>query len=88
MRTFLVNERFDFGRSTGLRKKIAAQIPGAVKRMSSFQPAKELVFLDRMVAGHYGNLRVLGPVVPLMAMVRAYLDLWGASGLDLVPDGG
>jgi predicted unusual protein kinase regulating ubiquinone biosynthesis (AarF/ABC1/UbiB family) len=69
---FLHTDLFDYASST-IHDEVVRQIPGVLKRMSSFQPAKELVFLDRMVAGHYGNLRKLRARVPSLRLLRPML---------------
>jgi predicted unusual protein kinase regulating ubiquinone biosynthesis (AarF/ABC1/UbiB family) len=78
---FLHVDEFDYGTST-IHDDVVKQIPGVMKRMASFQPAKELIFLDRMVAGHYGNLRKLGARVPSLRLLRPLID--GFDEADLV----
>lgn len=41
--------------------------------MASFQPPPELVFIDRAVAGHYGNLRKIGARGRPLAMLWPYI---------------
>ena len=77
---FLKNEVFDYASST-IHDEVVKQIPGVIKRMSSFQPAKELIFLDRMVAGHYGNLRKLRARVPSLRLLRPLLDEFSSDAL-------
>lgn len=64
---------FDYSRST-VHDDVVKLIPGSIKRMSSFQPATELIFLDRTVVGHYGNMRILGSRVPSYTFLKGYLD--------------
>jgi predicted unusual protein kinase regulating ubiquinone biosynthesis (AarF/ABC1/UbiB family) len=64
---------FDYGRAT-LHDEVVKLIPASVKRLASFQAATELIFLDRTVAGHYGNMRILAARVPTYALLRGYLD--------------
>lgn len=64
---------FDYGRST-LHDEVVKLIPASLKRMSSFQPATELIFLDRTVVGHYGNMRILESRVPSYTLLARYLD--------------
>src|SRR5690606_13175731 len=52
---FLENPSFDFGASR-VHEAVIKQVPGVMKCMASFRPAQELIFLNRMIAGHYGNL--------------------------------
>ncbi len=56
---FVHDELFDYAAAT-LHDEVLKLVPGALKRMASFQPPVELVFIDRMIGGHYGNLRKLG----------------------------
>ena len=39
-----------------------------------FQPATELIFLDRTVVGHYGNMRILESRVPSYTFLKGYRD--------------
>ena len=64
---------FDDGRST-VHDEVVKLIPASIKRMSSFQPATELIFLDRTVVGHYGNMRILECRVPSYTFLKGYLD--------------
>lgn len=60
MRPLLGDEPYDFGGSQ-LQTEAIKLVPGFLtKYLGSFQPPVELVFLDRVVVGHYGNLRKLG----------------------------
>ena len=69
---FLADDVFDYGASK-IHEEVLKQVPGALKRMESFQPPSELVFIDRAVAGHYGNLRKIGARGRFLAMLRPYL---------------
>jgi len=69
---FLADDIFDCGRST-IHDDVIKQVPGALKRIESFQPPSELVFIDRAIAGHYGNLRKLGARGRFLAMLRPYI---------------
>ena len=64
---------FDYGRST-VHDEVVKLIPASIKRMASFQPATELIFLDRTVVGHYGNMRILESRVPSYTFLKGYLD--------------
>ena len=70
---FLENPVFDYGQAK-IHDDVVAMIPKAMRNIASFQPAKEMVFLDRMVAGHYGNLRLLKANVPVLETLKSYLD--------------
>lgn len=69
---------FDYGRST-LHDEVVKLIPGSLKRIASFQPATELIFLDRTVVGHYGNMRILESRVPSYTLLARYLDGFAGS---------
>lgn len=69
---FLADEVFDYGRST-IHDEVLKQVPNALKRLESFQPPSELVFIDRAIAGHYGNLRKIGARGRFLAMLWPYL---------------
>ncbi len=49
---------FDYG-STTVHESVVKMLPGVARRMPSFAMPVEVVFIDRMVAGHYANLRVI-----------------------------
>ncbi len=70
---FLAGDVFDFASST-IHDDVIKQVPGALKRIESFQPPSELVFIDRAIAGHYGNLRKIGARGRFLAMLQPYLD--------------
>ena len=63
-----------------MNEEVVRLIPGVMKRLSSFQPSKDLIFVDRMVGGHYGNLRTLGARVKVLELLEPYWD-----GLDGAP---
>jgi len=69
---FLTGGTFDYAKST-IHDEVIKQVPGALKRMESFQPPPELVFIDRAVAGHYGNLRKIGARGRPLAMLWPYI---------------
>jgi predicted unusual protein kinase regulating ubiquinone biosynthesis (AarF/ABC1/UbiB family) len=69
---------FDYGRST-LHDEVVKLIPASLKRMASFQPATELIFLDRTVVGHYGNMRILESRVPSYTLLARQLDAFSGS---------
>lgn len=51
---------YDFGTAT-LHEEVVRHIPTFMtKRLPSFSPPAELVFIDRTVVGHYYNLRQIG----------------------------
>jgi predicted unusual protein kinase regulating ubiquinone biosynthesis (AarF/ABC1/UbiB family) len=64
---------FDYGRST-VHDDVVKLIPASMKRLASFQAAPELIFLDRTVVGHYGNMRILESRVPSYTILKGFLD--------------
>lgn len=59
LRPFLNDDPFDFAKAT-MHEDVVKNIPGAMKRMDSFQPVVETAFIDRAVGGHYNTMRDLG----------------------------
>ena len=70
---FTTGEPFDYGTST-IHDEVKKMVPEALKRISSFQPAVEIVFIDRVVVGHYGNLRIVRSKGQFFELVEPYLD--------------
>ena len=68
----LLEEVYDFG-CADLSDRLKALVPGVVKRASWWQPAPELVILDRMLAGHYDNLRTMRARVPARQLMLRFL---------------
>ncbi len=73
---FLDDATFDFGTST-IHDLVIAQIPGVLKRMTSFKPCRDVVILDRAIAGHYGNLCALGCRMAALRLIRPFLEAYG-----------
>lgn len=69
---FLNTRLFDYAKST-MHDEVVKLVPGALKRMESFQPPPELVFIDRAVGGHYGNLRKVRSRSPVLELIAPYL---------------
>ncbi len=66
-------DTYDFG-GAQLQREAMKHVPGFLaKYMTSFQPPSELVFLDRVVVGHYGTLRRLGARANFRPHLDAYL---------------
>lgn len=59
IKPFLADQPFDFGAST-LHEEILRYTPEVLQRLDSFQPAAEVVYIDRMLGGHYWTLLKLG----------------------------
>jgi predicted unusual protein kinase regulating ubiquinone biosynthesis (AarF/ABC1/UbiB family) len=77
---FLDHRNFDFGR-TDIHRRVIAEIPDTLRHIPAFQPSKELIFLDRMVAGHYGNLRTLKTTIAVLQVVEPYLQAFARERL-------
>ena len=76
---------YDYGEAQ-LQRDAMKLVPGFMtKYLTSFQPPPELVFLDRVVVGHYGTLRRLGAQVNFRPKLDAYLQRAPASAADLPP---
>jgi predicted unusual protein kinase regulating ubiquinone biosynthesis (AarF/ABC1/UbiB family) len=72
-RPFVGSEPFDYGTAT-LHRDALRHVPGFLARhAASFQPPAELVFVDRVVVGHYGNLRRLGVRGRFRELLEPYL---------------
>jgi predicted unusual protein kinase regulating ubiquinone biosynthesis (AarF/ABC1/UbiB family) len=67
----LANRVLDFGVAHFERDVTTKLLPLAVKHMTSFQPSRELVFLNRALLGHYATLRAMRAQLPVGALVRA-----------------
>lgn len=73
MRPLLGDEPYDYGTSN-LQQDAMRLVPSFItKYLRSFTPPVELVFLDRVVVGHYGNLRTLGAVGQYRGLLEAHL---------------
>lgn len=72
---------FDYGQAK-IHEEVVKMIPASMKRMASFQPAQELIFLDRTVVGIYGNLRQLEARAPTYAMIREHISAFEGLGRE------
>lgn len=81
---FLDSPLFDFSEAR-IHDGVLKQVPGMMKRLSSFRPAKHLLFVNRMVAGHYGNLCHLQPRVEVLARISPYLREFDPAALEGSP---
>jgi predicted unusual protein kinase regulating ubiquinone biosynthesis (AarF/ABC1/UbiB family) len=64
---------FDYASST-IHDEVKPMIPGLIKRLSSLQAPIEVVFIDRVVGGHYGNLRKIGARGRFLDLVMPFLE--------------
>jgi len=69
----LLTPGYDFGASR-IAEKTMALAPRFFARLDSFQPAARIAYLDRAIAGHFGNLRNLGVRGSFGPILRAYLE--------------
>ena len=71
---FLTGEPFDYAAAT-MHDDVIRLIPAAMKRMASFQPPTDIIFIDRAIVGHYGNLRRVHSRCRVLDLVQPYLDV-------------
>ncbi|MEM7153678.1 MAG: AarF/ABC1/UbiB kinase family protein [Myxococcota bacterium] len=73
LRPLLGDDPYDFGHSS-LQKDAIKLVPTFLtKYIGAFQPPVEMVFLDRVVVGHYGNLRKLGAIAQYRGLLEAHV---------------
>jgi predicted unusual protein kinase regulating ubiquinone biosynthesis (AarF/ABC1/UbiB family) len=75
---FVYERPYDFGQAT-IHKALAKRTRELMKRMRSFKPPVDTMFIDRVVGGHYWNLQKLGSVVDLRPDLDELLALPQAS---------
>jgi predicted unusual protein kinase regulating ubiquinone biosynthesis (AarF/ABC1/UbiB family) len=67
---FMRDDVYDYG-SSQIQRDVMLQVPRFLTtHLRSFQPPAELVYVDRMIVGQYGNLRTLGARLPARALLR------------------
>ena len=71
---FLQAEPFDYGTSK-LHDEVIKRVPGVMKRLRSFQPPVELIFIDRVIAGQYGTLRKVKSRGHFLEILEPFLAL-------------
>jgi predicted unusual protein kinase regulating ubiquinone biosynthesis (AarF/ABC1/UbiB family) len=70
---FLGSGDFDYASST-IHDDVKRLIPGLLLRLGSFQAPVEVIFIDRVVGGHYGNLRKIRARGRFIDLVRSYIS--------------
>ncbi len=71
----ILGEEFDYGASR-IHHDVLKLVPGFLaKHLRSFQPPTELVFVDRVVVGHYGTLRHLQTCGNFRAILQPHLSV-------------
>ena len=73
---------FDYATST-IHDDIKPMIPGVLKRLNSLQAPVEVVFIDRVVGGHYGNLRKIRARGRFIDLVMPFLETAAGSSQPL-----
>lgn len=71
---FIKDEVYDYGDSK-IVEEAQRHAVGAIKYAHSFQPAPELVFLDRVMVGLHNNFRTFGPRVPWRSLLEEHLAI-------------
>ncbi|MBI2379108.1 MAG: AarF/ABC1/UbiB kinase family protein [Deltaproteobacteria bacterium] len=69
---------FDYGTSR-VHESVMQLVPGLLKRLDSFQPPVEVVFIDRVVGGHYGTLRRVRSRGRFLELVLPHVDPAGTT---------
>ena len=69
---FLADGPFEYA-SAMIHEDVIRLIPTALKRMDSFQPPPEIIFIDRAIVGHYGNLRKVRSRVPVLELLEPFI---------------
>jgi predicted unusual protein kinase regulating ubiquinone biosynthesis (AarF/ABC1/UbiB family) len=73
-RPFLT-DLYDYGKAS-LQREVMREVPKFLaKYVTAFQPPAELVYLDRVVVGHYGTLRRLGAKGNFRSLLDPYIEL-------------
>ena len=70
---FIQSEPFDYG-SSMIHEGVMKHVPGLLKRLPSFSTPPEVVFIDRAIVGHYGNLRNIGCQFAPGALLPPYVE--------------
>ena len=81
---FLDPGGFDFA-TAKIHDDVIKMAPSAIKRIESFQPPADIIFIDRAIAGHYGNLRKLRARGHFLAMLHQYIYPDAAPDPDAAP---
>jgi predicted unusual protein kinase regulating ubiquinone biosynthesis (AarF/ABC1/UbiB family) len=73
---------FDYASST-IHEEVKTMIPGLIKRLNSLQAPVEVVFVDRVVGGHYGNLRKIRAKGRFIDLVMPFVERAAAASPPL-----
>ena len=73
LKPFLSEEPFDYG-SSDIHDDVKKMIPGSVAKLGLFQPPVEVIFIDRVIVGHYGNMRTIRSRGRFRDLVLPYIE--------------
>jgi hypothetical protein len=74
-RPLLHDAPFDYGRSD-IHQEVLRRVPGFLREHARwFQPPAELIYVDRVIAGHYANLQRLGATINARRVLLPFLGL-------------
>jgi predicted unusual protein kinase regulating ubiquinone biosynthesis (AarF/ABC1/UbiB family) len=76
----LAAETFDFGAARFERELLNELLPESLKHLHSFQPSREMVFLNRSLVGHYAQLRAMRANVRVRARLAQRVPAAFARG--------
>jgi predicted unusual protein kinase regulating ubiquinone biosynthesis (AarF/ABC1/UbiB family) len=71
---FMTHTPFDYG-SARLHEGVMKLLPQALSKILAFKPPRDVVYIDRAVVGHYGNLRHLRARFAPRVLLDPYLEL-------------
>ena len=71
---FIASETYDYHTST-VHEEARQHLDSAIEHMEAFQPAPELVFMDRVVLGLHSNFRQFKPVIRWRGFLERYLEV-------------
>ena len=77
---FIQEAPFDYANSR-IHEEVIKIMPKILKRIPAFQAPPEVVFIDRAVLGHYGNLRNIGAQISAGKLLEPYL----AKAIEVMP---
>lgn len=76
---FIAGDPFEFARAS-IHEDVIKLLPAAIKRMDSFQPPPDIIFIDRAIVGHYGNLKKIRARGRPLEWLQPFLDRTLARG--------
>lgn len=70
---FMTGQPIEYAKAT-IHEEVIKLLPAAIKRMDSFQPPPDVIFIDRAIVGHYGNLRKIRARGRPLEWLQPFLD--------------